>query len=94
MPKVSLGESGEVIDVVETFKPIISKTVEFISLSVIHLIYPFLTYDFQIQRGLEPMEYKIDKNPDQNLCLNIIKNGELRYGGFKYLNYNVFKFIF
>jgi len=41
---------------VDTFKPIISSTDELMSLSVIHFIYPFLTFLLQISRGLEPIE--------------------------------------
>ncbi len=45
IPKVYLGSAGAFIKLVETLVPIISKTLELISVSVILLICPFLTVE-------------------------------------------------
>ena len=71
MPKVFLGSAGHVMYVVLTFVPTTSKTKLCISLSVILLICPFLTFLSQICNGLLPMLYKTDRKPLWNVFLNI-----------------------
>jgi len=56
IPKVCCLSSGEEIKVVLTLSPMISKTVELMSLSVILLIYPFFVSLFHISKGFEPIE--------------------------------------
>lgn len=56
IPRVSLGSSGAEIKVVLTLSPMISKTLELMSLSVILLIYPFLVSLLQIYKGFDPKE--------------------------------------
>jgi hypothetical protein len=52
IPKVWLGSAGQVMNVVLTFVPMISKTDDWMSVSVILFICPFLTLLSQICRGL------------------------------------------
>ena len=63
MPNCFFGSAGHWIKVVDTLVPIISKTEDWISGSVILLICPFRTFLSQIWSGFDPMEYRIDKNP-------------------------------
>ena len=72
IPSVFLGSAGHVMYVVLTFVPTISSTKLWISGSVILLICPFLTFLSQICSGLLPMLYKMDKNPDWKVFLNIL----------------------
>lgn len=65
-----------------TLTPIISKTEEFMSLSVILLMYPLFVVLSQIWSGFDPIEYKIDKKPYWYLFLNIIKKRIIICGGF------------
>lgn len=71
IPKVFLGSAGHVIYVVLTLLPSISRTRLWISLSVILLICPFLTFLSQICSGLLPILYRMDKNPLWKVFLNI-----------------------
>jgi hypothetical protein len=71
MPSVSCGFWGQVMKAVVTLVPMISRTEDWISWSVILLIWPFWTMIdplllsfYQICRGLLPMLYRIDRNPD------------------------------
>lgn len=71
MPSVSLGFCGQVMKAVVTLVPMISKTEDWMSWSVILLMWPLWTtldallLSFsQIWSGLLPMLYRIDKNPD------------------------------
>lgn len=70
--KLTFGSAGHVIYVVETLLPITSSTKLWMSLSVIRLMWPFRTFLSHIWRGLLPILYKIDKNPDWNVFLNMI----------------------
>ena len=72
IPSVFLGSAGHVMYVVLTFVPTISNTKLWISGSVILLMCPFLTFLSQICSGLLPMLYKMDKNPDWKVFLNIL----------------------
>lgn len=72
MPNVFFGSAGHVMYVVLTFVPTISNTKLWISLSVIRFMWPFRTFLSQICNGLLPILYKIDKNPDWNVFLNMI----------------------
>merc|ERR1719230_2033514 len=49
----------------------ISSTLDWMSLSVMRLMWPFITFLSQICSGFEPMEYRMDKKPDWNVFLNI-----------------------
>ena len=49
----------------------ISSTDDWMSLSVMRLMCPFLTSRSQIWSGLLPIEYRMDRNPDWNVFLNI-----------------------
>ena len=70
--RVAFGSEGQVMKVVETFVPMISRTLDWMSVSVIRLMWPFLTDLSHIWRGLLPILYKIDRKPDWNVFLNII----------------------
>ena len=72
IPRVSFGLAGAVIKFVLTFVPIISKTEDWISWSVILLMWPLRIYLSQIYKGLDPILYKMDKNPDWKVFLNIV----------------------
>ena len=63
IPRVFLGSCGHVIYVVDTLVPSISRTRDWISLSVMRLMWPLRTFLSQICSGLEPIEYRIDRNP-------------------------------
>lgn len=71
IPKVFLGSAGHVIYVVLTLLPSISRTRLWMSLSVILLICPFLTFLSQICSGLLPMLYRMDRKPLWKVFLNI-----------------------
>ena len=71
MPKLALGCGGHVMKVVDTLAPVISITRLWISLSVIRLIEPFLTFLSHICNGFEPMLYSTDRKPLWNVFLNI-----------------------
>lgn len=71
MPRVSWGFWGQVMKAVVTLVPIISSTEDWMSWSVILLMWPLWTmirndllYFSQIWSGLLPILYKMDKNPD------------------------------
>ena len=64
--------AGQEIKVVETLVPMISSTELWMSVSVIRLMCPFLTVLSQICRGLLPILYKIERNPDWKVFVNII----------------------
>ena len=51
MPKVLLDSEGQVMKLVETFVPMISSTLDWMSGSVIRLMWPFLTCLSQICKG-------------------------------------------
>jgi hypothetical protein len=53
MPRVFFFSLGHSIKVVETFVPMISRTEDWMSASVILLICPFLTFLFHICKGFE-----------------------------------------
>lgn len=72
IPNVFFGSAGHVMNVVLTFVPTISSTRLCISLSVIRLMCPFLTFLSQICNGLLPMLYRMDRKPDWKVFLNII----------------------
>ena len=77
IPKVSFGFEGALINVVLTLQPIISKTEDLISLSVILLMCPFLTCWDHICNGFDlfknyPIEYRIERKPDWYVFLNIV----------------------
>lgn len=57
MPSVFCGSAGHVMNVVEMFVDMISSTDDWISLSVMRLMCPFITFLSQICSGLEPIEY-------------------------------------
>ena len=57
MPSVFCGSAGHVMNVVEMFVDMISSTDDWMSLSVMRLMCPFMTFLSQICSGLEPMEY-------------------------------------
>merc|ERR1719320_1048403 len=57
--------------VVLTLVPSISSTSDWMSLSVILLMWPFLTFLSQICKGLLPILYRMDRNPLWNIFLNI-----------------------
>ena len=71
IPRVFFASAGQVMYVVLTLVPTISRTNDWISLSVILFICPFLTFLSHICNGLLPMLYKIDKNPLWNVFLNM-----------------------
>lgn len=71
IPRVFFASAGQVMYVVLTLVPTISRTNDWISLSVILFICPFLTFLSHICKGLLPMLYKIDKNPLWNVFLNM-----------------------
>lgn len=78
MPKVYFSFAGQVMYAVVTLVPIIYKTDDWISWSVNRLICPFWTEIIkklldlsQICKGLLPILYKIDKNPDWYVFWNI-----------------------
>lgn len=84
MPNVSLGFWGQVIKAVVTLVPIISSTEDWISWSVILLMWPFWTmfnnqvlYFSHIWSGLLPILYRIDRNPDWYVFLNIYETSKL-----------------
>ena len=62
---------GVVTKVVVTLFPMISRTRLLMSWSVILLMWPFLTFLFQICRGFEPIEYRMDRKPAWYLLANI-----------------------
>lgn len=72
IPNDFAGSCGHVMYVVVTFVPRISRTKLWMSLSVILFMWPFLTFLSQIWSGFDPIEYKIDINPDWNVFLNIL----------------------
>ena len=51
IPKVLLDSLGQVMKLVETLVPMISSTLDWMSGSVIHLMWPFLTCLSQICKG-------------------------------------------
>ena len=57
MPSVFCGSAGHVMNVVEMFVDMISSTDDWMSLSVMRLMCPFITFLSQICSGLEPIEY-------------------------------------
>ena len=50
----------------------ISSTLDWISLSVMRLMWPLFTFFSQICSGFEPIEYRIDRNPDWKVFLNMV----------------------
>lgn len=64
MPSVLLASAGHVMNVVETFVPTISRTEDWMSWSVIRLMWPFRTFLSHICNGFDPILYKIERNPD------------------------------
>lgn len=74
MPKVFFGSAGQEMKVVLTLVPTISNTRDWMSLSVIRLMWPLRTFLSHICKGLLPILYKIDKNPLWNVFLNIFLN--------------------
>lgn len=71
MPNVFFGSAGQEMKVVLTFVPTISNTRDWMSLSVIRLMWPLRTFLSHICRGLLPILYRMDKNPLWNVFLNI-----------------------
>merc|ERR1719446_644475 len=71
MPSVFCGSDGHVMNVVEMFVDMISSTLDWMSLSVMRLMWPFMTFLSQICSGLLPIEYRIDKKPDWKVFLNM-----------------------
>ena len=63
IPSVLFASAGHDTNVVEMFVDMISRTDDWMSLSVMRLMWPFLTSFSQIWRGLEPIEYRMDKKP-------------------------------
>lgn len=57
IPSVFCGSDGQVMNVVEMFVDMISSTLDWMSLSVMRLMWPFITFLSQICSGFEPMEY-------------------------------------
>merc|ERR1719203_1375469 len=55
-PNKTLGSAGQVTYVVLTFVPMISSTLDWMSVSVRRLMCPFLTFLSQICNGLLPIE--------------------------------------
>ena len=64
MPSTFLGSAGHVTYVVDTLVPQISSTLDWMSPSVMRLMWPFLTFLSQICSGLEPMLKRMDRKPD------------------------------
>ena len=59
---------------------------EGISKSVMRLTYPLWMFWLQIWRGLAPIAYKIDKNPDWKVFLNILEVINLYINYYSLLN--------
>ena len=77
IPSVFAASAGQVMNVVEMFVDMISRTDDWMSLSVMRLMCPFLTSFSQICSGLLPIEYKTDRKPDWKVFLNISPRGPL-----------------
>eukprot|EP00965_Chrysotila_dentata_P108071 3569226-Pleurochrysis_carterae.AAC.4 len=64
IPSVFVGSQGHVMKVVEMLLDMISSTLDWMSLSVIRLMWPFCTCFSQICSGFDPIEYKMERKPD------------------------------
>jgi len=71
IPKVCFSSPGQAMKMVDTFVPIISRTDDWISLSVILLMWPFRHFLSQIWSGWLPILYRMERNPLWNVFLNI-----------------------
>ena len=72
MPSVFLGSAGHVMYVVLTMVPTISSTSDWMSLSVMRLMWPLRTFLSQICSGFDPIEYRMERNPLWKVFLNIL----------------------
>ena len=58
-----------------TFVPMISSTDDWMSWSVMRLMWPLRTFLSQIWSGLLPMEYSTDRKPDWKVLRNMAAPG-------------------
>eukprot|EP00001_Collodictyon_triciliatum_P054543 09725_6 len=77
IPRVFCGSAGHVIKFVLTFDPAISRTLDWMSGSVIRLMWPLRTCLSHIWSGLLPILYKMERNPDWKVFLNMLLLAEI-----------------